>query len=215
MAGAIEVLSGAFMAIATGSGPIGLTVFALMAVVRAAFLIQDAWNPISQWWEELWSDMGDTVSNWYNGLPWPIRKIIGSTIGAGLGFSSDGSKAATGADLRGQRDSVEKGLGASSGRKAYEPYVPGQEETAPAWLTKQPKILEVPASLAARADGVPQWGSGEAVTNTFSFGDIHINAEGKLDDPATARKFNDNLRAVIRKEQASRSRTRDAQGGHR
>lgn len=215
MAGAIEVLGGLFMALATGSGPIGLTVFAIMALVRAAYLIKDAWNPITQWWEELWDKMSDTVANWYNSQPRWLRILINrgsmGTIGTWTGAkqATNESINASGRKIAAWAGNQPKGL-ANEDWKRWN----GEDEGEPSWLHKATKqTLTVPAMLAAPAGGVPTWGPGIAGGDNFNFGDIYFKSDGQLADPATARKHARMVIDEIRK--MKRNQTRNQQPGAR
>ncbi len=61
MLATLDLLSAAFLGLATGSGPVGVFVFALGGIVIAIKAIHDAWTPLVQWMKESLRDIGDRV----------------------------------------------------------------------------------------------------------------------------------------------------------
>jgi len=210
--GALAVLGSSAVALATGSGPLGLLVAGIGGLVIAAQSLRDAWNPLKQWWEELWNGFYDTVANWYNDLPLPVRVALGWTTGGQVFGGMTGGKMATSKSIREQQQRVNEGFG--------KPWLGLEDETNPSWLARKPapSAVTVPPGMYQRPEGVGTWGTGVGLEkNEFHFGDIHFNAAGNLDSPEVARKHSELLIKEIQRQTRGKSRdqTRNGQSGVR
>ena len=77
---ALDVLGAAFLAISLGSGPVGVFAFAIGGIVIAALAVRDAWQPLMQWFGEVWDGLSDKVRTFAKVVLWPIwaaSKILG------------------------------------------------------------------------------------------------------------------------------------------
>jgi hypothetical protein len=75
--GAIALLSGALIALTTGSGPLGLLVVGIGGLVIAATDLYDSWGPVSQWFSEMWEEWLEPIAK----VLLPIEEI---KLGASL-----------------------------------------------------------------------------------------------------------------------------------
>ena len=82
MATAIDVLGGAFLALAAKSGPIGLAAAGIGGFVIAGLALYDAWNPVMQWFGEKWDWLADKVRTFAKVASWPMWLVLKMTGGA-------------------------------------------------------------------------------------------------------------------------------------
>ncbi len=82
MTGALDILGGAFLALATKSGPIGLAAAGIGGFIIAGFALYDAWNPVMQWFGEKWDWLADKVRTFAKVASWPMWLILKLTGGA-------------------------------------------------------------------------------------------------------------------------------------
>jgi hypothetical protein len=61
--GALALLSGAMVALATGSGPLGLLVVGIGGLVIAAKDLYDNWGPVAQWFGEIWDGFLEPIAS--------------------------------------------------------------------------------------------------------------------------------------------------------
>lgn len=65
---ALVTMGAVLVGLATGSGPIGVFVFAIGGVILGAQAIIDAWNPLKQWFTEFWDGMLDQLGEWQGAI---------------------------------------------------------------------------------------------------------------------------------------------------
>jgi hypothetical protein len=82
MKAALAALGGAFVALSTGSGPLGAFVAGISGLIIAGLDLKENWGVVLQWLGEQWDAFVDSVNNGINTLSAPIRGIA-SWFGAG------------------------------------------------------------------------------------------------------------------------------------
>jgi hypothetical protein len=132
MQGALVAAVAALGAIVTGSGPFGLLLLGLGGLLMAAESIREAWNPLKQWWTELWDGMFNTIANFWNGLPGPMRSVLGGM------FAGDFSGDKMSLDVLKQSENMRLKLAQfSGGEGGFKPWsATGDDGGDPAWLRR-------------------------------------------------------------------------------
>lgn len=196
MAGALEVLGGAFLALTLGSGPVGLFAATIGAVIRAGFLIHDAWNPMMQWFGEKWDWLLDKVKAFLNFAAAPLA-VAAKLMGVDLQFDRSGYQAKQAGAGKARGDMTEAEFNAAN--QGFN----NRTNKGLGALDAQPNMLTWGADLGGTAR------IGNVNTN---IGPTTINVNGAGDPKAVADRVErrQNLRA-----QRARQRTRDVQTGHR
>jgi len=166
--GVLVALGASLVALSTGSGPLGLLVLGIGGLVIAAQSIRDAWNPLKQWWQELWDDMFNSVARFWNSIPQPIRRVIG---GMAIGDFS-GEEMSLDVLKNAERSRLKL---AQFGGEGFKPW--GSEETGePSWMTKRS----------------PSGG----VTTTTNITGVNINLPNVTDPRQAAREVNRGLARI-------------------
>ena len=76
MVAALDVLGGAFLGLAAGSGPVGLAAIAIGGFVIAGLAIKDAWTPLMQWIEDKWDSVANKLRTVAKILSWPVWLVL-------------------------------------------------------------------------------------------------------------------------------------------
>jgi hypothetical protein len=87
--GALALLSGSLVALATGSGPLGLLVVGIGGLVIAGNDLRNSWNPVMQWFGEQWDWLSDKVKNFVNWADTPLR-LAASLFGVDMELKPSG-----------------------------------------------------------------------------------------------------------------------------
>jgi hypothetical protein len=188
MIASITALTGAFIALTFSSGPAGLAFIG--ALIVAATLFHNAWDPLDKWWSGLWDRMFDRVADFYNKLPGFVRGVI--ALHSGQGFDTSEMQKGVLSKNFNSRKAIEKGTANWGAGKDFL-----KESDTPSWLNKP------------FTSGAP--GSGGNVTTN----DVTLNISGAGDPAAVARETMKLLQQEMEKEGGRarvRGKTRDAQG---
>jgi hypothetical protein len=197
--GAIALLSGALVAMVSGSGPLGLLVAGIGGFVIAAQNLKDSWNPVMQWFGERWDRIADKVRTFAKVVAWPAWLVAKVTGHVNDVFGKD----------KGQNI-----------RKSPEEYQKEAEEQEANAYRKSRHGIGV---MAEEPGNMLTWGrgplmasaaaaGGATVVNNQNVGPTTINVSGAGDPKKVAAEV---MREQERRAQSARSRTRDAQPAHR
>jgi hypothetical protein len=190
MLGGIGLLSAAFLALSASSGPLGLFVVGVTGIAIGAKEIIDAWNPLKQWFGELWDDLLNKAKEFYNFVSGPLRSV-GDFFGMTLAPKLDTKEA--------------KGGGAYAGL-----------DSAVAWQRQNLAFNNRTNKGIGPTDyagDVRTWGGGPvSITENHTHGPTTLQVNGAKDPAATAKEVG---RVLDARDQRARERTRDAQSGHR
>ena len=194
MEGALAALSGAFAALALGSGPIGVIVFGLGLMAIGAKNFYDNWRPVLNWFKDSLDEAEDRVvmfTKMLNPPLWVLSKILGKTdawYGAEKGPRYSPERTGfTEADFNervagfGRRNS-NQGIGVL----ATQPALPT------GWRMDLPN-------------------GGGVVDNSSSIGKVDINILGSPDHAATAKAVDRELRNAHPQRDVSRTNARNRQ----
>jgi hypothetical protein len=80
MHSALAILGGAFVAVATGSGPMGLMVIGIGGLISAAVEMRKEWKIFQDFWDQLWDGMFDQVASVVNPIIALLNKIPGVNV---------------------------------------------------------------------------------------------------------------------------------------
>jgi hypothetical protein len=186
MVGALMALSGAFVALTFSSGPAGIAF--ILAMIAAASLFHDAWDPLDKWWNQLWDKIFNKVADFYNKLPGFMRGIISLEIGQGWDTSKMQKDVFT--ENYNLRKKLDRALaGWDKGADFFKE--PAEEET-PSWLHKRTPPAHAPGAMPFLPAPSRAGGPANQVT---SIGQLNLNVEGgRLDDPEAAARLLQQLR---------------------
>lgn len=194
--GALTVLGAALLGLTTGSGPLALLVLGVGGIVIAAQSLKNAWNPVTQWFGEVWDGLTNKIHRFAEAVYEPIRaaaKFVGIDLPA-MGKAKP----------RGQTPEEYAAQTAEQEADAYRKRHQGFGVLAP----DRGNMLSWGRGplLAAAAAG------GSNVTIHESVGPTTIQVNGVGDPKRVAAEV---LREQERRRQLNRLQTRDAQAAHR
>lgn len=195
--GALTVLGAAFLGLVTGSGPLALLVLGVGGIVIAAQSLKDAWNPVAQWFGEVWDGLTNKIHRFAEAVYEPIRaaaKFVGIDLPA-MGKAKP--RGQTPEEYAAQAAEQE----ADAYRKRHQGFGVLASDRGGNMLTWGRGPL-----LAAAAAG------GSNVTIHESVGPTTIQVNGVGDPKRVAAEV---LREQERRRQLNRLQTRDAQAAHR
>lgn len=228
---ALAALGAAFLALTFSSGPVGIFAFAIGGIIIAAKELRDAWNPVCQWFGEVWDTLAGKIAWFVNKISAPLRwvaKKLGIDLSA-LILDEDPASTRNKEFNARAREAAARGRGqAPHGpieSAAYERYadragamLPGMNIIMPALGRgatfpgmAMPFLGQAPALIGATGGGS---------VSTVTTGDLHFHIDGsKLganDSEKLFREFSQKLqdRGIMpASKDAARVRTRNNQPG--
>jgi hypothetical protein len=154
---AIGALGAALLAISTGSGAIGLTILGITGLVVVAKELRDSWDPIAEWWDDLWDGMGNAVAKTWNSIPGPLRGALQLATGGGF----DTSEMDIDVNRKFRNSTVNLGQATAN----WKPWIAEDPSGQPSWLTPRGSATIAHAST----------------DNSMHIGEVHVHeaANGK------------------------------------
>jgi hypothetical protein len=215
MEGALVALGAAFLALTFSSGPLGLFALGIGGIIIAAKSLHDAWEPVTQWFGEVWDAITGKVAKFVNLINGPMLWLMKKAGIDTSGLTMDEDPAKTRATDENARLRF---LQAQQRREGMALRSSPQYQTA---ATRSAGMLPGMGMLspllgAAAAGRVPA----TANVNQTTIGNINMHIDGsKLGADDSEKLFRDFAkqlqdRGITSGQDANRVAARNGQGGH-